>query len=205
MATVTIDSNDSNNILHSSASTWAEAISGGSGSYGFNTFSIDAYRINTSNFELARPFLFFSLAGIPAGATISSVVLRIPAVANYASTWNGTLYVVSHTNSTGFAADATTFANIGNQTTYGSILNSAISTSANNDISLSAAGIAALITPNIGGSTKIALRHSDDIDGTAGSGSDNTGDQANIAVSTWDLIVTYTEAESILDLTSKRW
>lgn len=192
MATVTINSNDSNTIDVPGATSWANAVAGiTGGTIGFLVFPVVAYRVNGTNFELDRSFLFFDLSttNIPAGAVINSVTFRIPAVANLLTDWGGTVYLTSHTNSIGFAANSANFNKIGSETNWGSKAMTTFSTTLNNDIALTATAIAAL---NIGGTTKIALRHGNDISGVAGGTTNAQGDQFSNSISGWQLIVDYT-------------
>lgn len=193
MSQITLNaSSGSNKILNDFCDTWADAVAGLSGTLKLSPFT-ESFTTGGGGapFSLSRTFLFFDLTSLKPGAIITAATLIIPAVANYSNNWNGTLYIVSHTNTDPVNAATTSFFNnVGNQTTYGSIANSAISTSTSNNINLTTAGIAALLTPNIGGHAPIGMRHSSDINGVAG-GSSNGGDQFNLAATNYQLQVTY--------------
>ncbi len=192
MSNLTIDASSGSNALQNQFPTsWANAVAGTSGSIATNSFTIDAYRVGAGSFELSRAYLFFDLSSLKPGSTITSAILRIPAVSNHRNDWNGTLYLTSHTNTDPITASTTNFNNIGNQTTYGNIANSSISESVDNDINFTSAGILALLKPSIGGVAKVALRHSNDISGSAGGIVDGQGDQANRVATSWKLIITY--------------
>lgn len=114
-------------------------------------------------FWLYRMFLPFDTSAIPADAvSIDAVVLRVYPSA-VGSGGGGTVNVVASTQASSTTVATSDWSNVG-ATSFAAVNFSAFSTGAYNDITLDANGRAAVVKA---GTTKLALRASHDLSGTA--------------------------------------
>lgn len=106
-----------------------------------------------------RAALPFDLSTVPAGATITAVVLRLYVASKTATASGGTIFVVPSTQASMTSLATSDFGLLAGSTTYNDTQPTfaSLTTGAYNEITLNAAAIAAM-TP--GGNFKLALRTS---------------------------------------------
>lgn len=176
--------------------------SGGSGVYATvrsgNNLGVDGAATGSvfnsfdgANYTITRRFLTFDTSSLPDNATVISAFIRFPGAGTKVDTNSESIQIVSATHS----ADQPVTGDFGNvgSSQLGTVAISAWSDSANNDITLSAGGIAII---SVSAKSKFGVRTSGDIGNSAPT---NPGNRGQFTTSSVILSVTYSTPELLGD------
>lgn len=191
MAQITIDiSADSNGVISNAGLLSWNAARTENPAKEVSNFITNATSEAAGGFQCGRFFGFFSFASVPAGSKITSATLVHPVSGNKTVTAGGAIHIVSHVATDPIGVnDYLNYSTLNGDTSFGTVNFDDVNTSTTTNISFNATGIAYLQTV-IGGTAKIGLRSSFDMDNSAPSGTS----QYNCTVANFDLIVNYSPA-----------
>lgn len=145
--------------------------------------------VSTGNYQCGRYFGFFDMSGIPAGSTITAAKIVHPVISNYTNTAGGAVHIVEHVATDPISiADFLLYKSLDSDVSFGNVNYSGLSQVTTTDITINATGITYLASV-IGGTAKLGLRSSFDINNSAPVGDS----QYTCSVTGFDLVVTYTE------------